>query len=436
GELTDYDKYTLAYVNANYNDTIYSSNISWDSKFYTSATNNNVIFTGRYGSHYQKDLIIPIIGEEGSRYKTYCPNPVENGQLVTRDGILPYNWNDSTVYINKSDVYVLYGKGQETTPVEPEKDESTFEPFVSIRDLSIEGSVLSMNGIGSIQGMDFDDKEKISQQIIFTDLSDSTVTYLFDATVIDSDGYTNNDGWDYQYTGFELSLDLEEQQLPAGSYYVKLKTTNSDKETESTLFSSLSAYRIMSSNSENNSYQLKMNDSNSYRFEIDVMPLLEELDYTMINKPSKRTSNVSLDDITLTEDSTLTIKGHSYMYYLNYTDTENISYEVYLVDDEGDYLKLDTQLYDDGIDYKKELNSNYDINNISFMATGKLDSLDPGNYTIYLKMANTVDGTEYLDINEIRNYGFVLEPVSLDGKTYEIVTSKIRKRLELNVSGE
>ncbi|MBO7697979.1 MAG: hypothetical protein J6S38_02960, partial [Erysipelotrichaceae bacterium] len=216
----------------------------------------------------------------------------------------------------------------------------------------------------------------------------------------------------------------------------KLKTTNSDKETESTLFSSLSAYRIMSSNSENNSYQLKMNDSNSYRFEIDVMPLLEELDYTMINKPSKRTSNVSLDDITLTEDSTLTIKGHSYMYYLNYTDTENISYEVYLVDDEGDYLKLDTQLYDDGIDYKKELNSNYDINNISFMATGKLDSLDPGNYTIYLKMTNTVDGTEYLDINEIRNYGFVLEPVSLDGKIYKIVTSKIRKRLELNVSGE
>ena len=436
GELSDYDKYTLAYVNANYNDTLYSSNIAWDSNFYTTATGNTVLFTGRYGSHYQKDLIIPIIGEEGNRYKTNTPNPVENGQLVTRDGILPYDWNASVAYINKSDVEVLYGKGQGLTPDVPERDESTYEPFTSIRTLSLDGSILTIDGIGLIQGMDFTDLDKISQQIRFIDLNNSENVFTYDAECIDSEGYSKDDGWNYQYTGFSVSYDLKEIELPLGSYYVKLKTVNEDRSVETALFSSLSAYRILTSKSDTNSYQIKMNDSNAYRFEIDVMPLVEELDFTEINKPSKRTSNVSLDNITLDEDGTLTINGHAYMYYIDYDDTDKISYDIYLVDSDGNYLKLDTELYDDGIDYKSELNSNYNINNISFLAAGKIDSLNVGEYVIYLKMSNTVNETRYEDINEIKNYGFEVPSVSIDGKTYEISAGKIRKRLTLNVSGE
>ena len=106
------------------------------------------------------------------------------------------------------------------------------------------------------------------------------------------------------------------------------------------------------------------------------------------------------------------------------------------MDSDGNYLKLDTELYDDGIDYKSELNSNYNINNISFLAAGKIDSLNVGEYVIYLKMSNTVNETRYEDINEIKNYGFEVPSVSIDGKTYEISAGKIRKRLTLNVSGE
>ena len=124
------------------------------------------------------------------------------------------------------------------------------------------------------------------------------------------------------------------------------------------------------------------------------------------------------------------------MYYINYDATDNIAYDVYLVNDEGDYLKLDTALYDDGIDYKKELNSNYNINNISFKATGDVGTLKQGTYTIYLKMSNIINETTYLDINEIKNYGFEAEPVIIEGLTYEIGTSRIRKRLTLNVTGE
>ncbi|MBQ3295985.1 MAG: glucosaminidase domain-containing protein [Erysipelotrichaceae bacterium] len=435
GDLTDYDRYTLAYVNANYNDTLYGSNVVWDSNFYASSTGNKVLFTGRYGSHYQKDLIVPIVGEENGRYKIQTPNPIENGALVTRDGILPYDWEDSVAYINKSDVKVLYGKTQETPEPENPKDDSTYEPFTSIRNLSLNGSILSIDGIGLIQGMDFTDQAKISQKISFVDLSNEENIYTFDCNVIDSDAYSRNDGWDYTYTGFSLELDLKDS-LPVGSYLVKLSTVNEDKSVETSLFSSLSSYRLLTSLTDSNSYQIRMNDSNSYRFEIDVLPLIEELDYTAVNKPSKRTSNVSLDAIELDEQGNLTINGHSYMYYLNYDVTDNIAYDVYLVSDEGDYLKLETALYDDGIDYKKELNSNYNINNISFKAIGEIDTLKPGTYTIYLKMSNIVDETTYLDINEIKNYGFEVEPITIEGITYEIGTSRIRRRLILNVTGE
>ena len=331
---------------------------------------------------------------------------------------------------------MLYGKGQGLTPDVPERDESTYEPFTSIRTLSLDGSILTIDGIGLIQGMDFTDLDKISQQIRFIDLNNSENVFTYDAECIDSEGYSKDDGWNYQYTGFSVSYDLKEIELPLGSYYVKLKTVNEDRSVETALFSSLSAYRILTSKSDTNSYQIKMNDSNAYRFEIDVMPLVEELDFTEINKPSKRTSNVSLDNITLDEDGTLTINGHAYMYYIDYDDTDKISYDIYLVDSDGNYLKLDTELYDDGIDYKSELNSNYNINNISFLAAGKIDSLNVGEYVIYLKMSNTVNETRYEDINEIKNYGFEVPSVSIDGKTYEISAGKIRKRLTLNVSGE
>ena len=435
GELSDYDKYTLAYVNGNYNDTLYGSNIAWDSKFYATSTGNSILFTGRYGSHYQKDLIVPIIGEENGRYRIQTPNPIENGALVTRDGILPYDWEDSVAYISKSDVKVLYGKEQPVIEPDNPKDDSTYEPFTSIRNLNLDSSVLTIEGIGLIQGMDFADLSKISQQISFVDLNNEENSYSFDCDVIDSEGYSRNDGWDYTYTGFSITLDLKDK-LPAGSYCVRLKTTNEDRTSETALFTSLSSYRLLSSVSDTNTYLIRMNDSKSYRFEIDIMPLIDDLDFSEINKPSKRTSNVSLDAIALSEDGTLTINGHSYMYYINYDATDNIAYDVYLVNDEGDYLKLDTALYDDGIDYKKELNSNYNINNISFKATGDVGTLKQGTYTIYLKMSNKINETTYLDINEIKNYGFEAEPVIIEGLTYEIGASRIRKRLTLNVTGE
>ncbi len=360
---------------------------------------------------------------------------MENGQLVTRDGILPYDWNASTCYINRSDVTVLYGRGH-NDPVEPEHGESTYEPFTSIRTLSLDGSILNIEGIGLIQGMDFTDPSKISQQLIFVDLDDPENTYAFDLQCIDSDDFTRNDGWDYTYTGFKAELDMKDNEIPRGSYYLKLKTINDDKDVESTLFCSMSAYRIMASYTESDSYLIRMNDYNGYRFEIDIIPFIEELDFTNINKPSKRSSNVSLDAIELNEEGDLKINGHSYMYYIDYDDPEKITYDLYLVDQGGNHLKLDTVLYDDGIDYKKELNSNYNINNISFIATGKIDELSEGSYVFYLKMSNTVDEIEYTDINEIKNYGFEVTPLVLNDKTFTISAGKIRKRLTLDVLGE
>ena len=431
GKLTDHNKYTLALVEGNYNDSIYGSNVSWNTPFYKSATGNDVFYTAKYGSHYQKDLIVAIVSDEGNRYKIQTANPVSDGNLVTEDGVLVYDWNASVAYVDKSKVKLLYQNGNETTTVD--KKPSTYEPLTSLRGVTLNSNELILNGIGAIQGMDFNDPSKVTHEIVFISLADKNVTYTFNAENINSDGYSQNDGWDYTYTGFNLKITLPDENLPAGSYYVKLRTTNADKTVETELYSSEVSYRVMSSDNENQSYLIRMNDTVNYRLEIDVMSLPDEVDFKQISKPSARSSLVSLDSISLDDEGNLSINAHAYMYYINYDNPENIEYEVYLVDSDENYKKLDTVLYDDGIDYKTELQSKYEINNISFKAFGNIGLLAEGDYTIYVKMKNKVNDKQYLDINEIINYGFVLPEISIGNKNYQLYTSTIRRRIMLKV---
>lgn len=439
GNLSDYNTYTIAFVKDNYNDVLYSSNISWDPSFYNASTGSGLIYspsgsyyyTGRYGSHYQKDLTIAIIGDENGRYKFNTANPLIDGVMYVDAPTCEYSWSKSVAYVDKANVVVLNNKQSQTET--DNKKESTYEPLISIRSLELTSDSLIINGLGAIQGMDFDDLSKLKHQIIFYDLNDTSKYYVFDAETIDSNGYTQNDGWNYKYTGYNLAISLPNENLPAGSYYAKLKITNGEKVVEKSLYSSEIEYRLLSSNNSSNTYRIRMNDYVDYRFEIDVLSIPDVIDFSSVNKPSGRPSLVSLDSIELSAEGNLDVKAHAYMYYLNYSDTNNIKYELYLVNSSENYIKLDGTLYDSGIDYKSILNSKYDINNICFDAAGDISSLEEGEYIVYLVMSNTVDGTTYKDICEFINYGFDLPSVTIGDKTYEFYTSNIRDRIMLNV---
>lgn len=426
GNLKDYNTYTLAFVKDNYNDVIYSNNIKWDSKFYKANTGNNVLFSGQYGSHYQKDLIVALLSKSGTRYKVQSINPLENGELVTRDGILDYDWDNSIAYIEEADVIQLNNK-----PIEPDippREDPTYAPLVSFREVKLNANTLTVSGVGAIQGMDFINKNDIKHTINFKSIETDKTIYTIDLDTIDSDGYSNNDNYDYKYTGFRKDIDLN--NLTNGSYYVQLVTKNKDKTISTYLYTPNKEYRSISNTLNNTTYRVRMNDNYNYRFEIDVLSLPEELYMSNINKPSARPSLLSLDSIYLNNEGNLEIQGHGFMYYLDYNNPSNITYELYLVDSYNNFIKLDTNLYDDGVDYTSELQSKYDLSNICFKATGNISSLKEGNYVIYVKMSNGNN----IDINELINYGFDLNSIDLNGYHYALNTAKLRKRIELKVT--
>ena len=431
GNLTDHNSVQTAFVKNNYNDVIYSSSISWDPNIYKAATGNSVLYTGRFGSHYQKDLTVTILEKVGTRYKIQTANPIVNGELNTEDGILTYDWNASVGYIEEADLILLNVSQLEG---EDDRPEPTYEVLNSLRNVELSSDSITISGVGAIQGMDFkENDETIKHTITFRSLSDKDIAYSFTAENIDSDGFDLNDMYDYSFSGYTISIPLPNENLPTGSYYVELTTENNGKSVTSYLLSPDKNLRNLNSANETQNYSVRMNDYFNYRFEMDVLSVPAELDFASTNLPSARPASVSLDSVTLDEEGNVEIIGHAYMYYLNYGDTDNVDYKLYLISDEENYLPMDTQLYDDGIDYKSLLGSNYDLSHICFKAIGNINDLE-GDYTVYLKMSNSSEEGEYMQIVEMPNYGLDLPSRESETKQYSFMTSSVRKRLMLQVS--
>ncbi|MBO4920259.1 MAG: glucosaminidase domain-containing protein, partial [Erysipelotrichaceae bacterium] len=169
GNLTDYNAYVIGFVKNNYNDVLYDSSIEWDPNIYKTSNGTDVLYTGRFGAHYQKDLTVLVINQTDDRYMIQSTNPVKNGSINTDDGILTYNWEKSIGYIDTNDVELLYGKSVDILSTQPVNVES----FTIVDHLHLDHSVLTISGIGGITGYDFSDNDSIVHKINIYDLSDN-----------------------------------------------------------------------------------------------------------------------------------------------------------------------------------------------------------------------------------------------------------------------
>ena len=425
GNLTDHNKYNLGLVKNNYNDVLYDKNIEWDPKFYLKSKGKEYLYTARYGSHYQKDLVIILDKQVDNRYLTPSTNPVVNNEINTDDGILKYDWEKSIAYIDIDKVEQI--NNIETNILDPNID---YEYIVSLRTVKMENDTLSISGIGLFKDVNFDSLDHISHKITLISMKDENVKFEFDADTIDSDGFTYNDEFNYTYAGFNCDIDIKGKDMPLGSYYVVLTTRNHNISMSRYLYSPEIDYRTMVYQNER-TYKVYMNDYYNYRFELDILSTPEELEMTKIHKPSARPSSLSFEEINIDDTGVLNIQAHGYMFYVDYENKDNISYEVYLVDDKNNYLKLDTSIVDTDIDYTKELNSKYKLNHITFKATKNVKDLK-GSYYIFVKMKNNTDDN-YLDVLELSNYGIELENKKIDKKTFTFKTSKLRDRIILDI---
>ena len=423
GNLTDHNKYAVGYVKNNYNDVLYDSSISWDPNFYKAYTGNDILYTGRFGSHYQKDLTVVLLEEDSNRYKVQSANAVSGGNIVTDDGIIKYNWNKSVAYIDMDDVVVLNSESA-IKHLEPELEHSQ----ISMADeVSLEANILHLSGISLITNYNMTEQEKIAHKLHIYDLKDDSEVMVLDCEVIDSQGYSINDGFDYKWAGFKTDVDLS--TLNKSSYIFRIETIYDGKTALTSLLKSYNdSLSVLKYADEQTAYKVSVNDFYGYRLECDIeVPFAEDAE---VNKPSARSSLITLDEVsyeTIEEKDYVVFEGLGMIYYADYD--QPIDYqELYLVNDE-EVIKAETHSHACSFDYQSFYESSYNMDNICYTAKADLSELN-GTYKLVMKIQNG----EFADIAEITNaYEYQHNTLQTETVKTTFINDVIRYRLLLQV---
>ena len=178
--------------------------------------------------------------------------------------------------------------------------------------------------------------------------------------------------------------------------------------------------------------RISSNSRYNYRLELEITNT--PLDYSKINIVDNRPSLFSFDSFTIDEDLNIHIDGQAFIYYTNYDVPENVNYKVYLIKDGTEYKELNTTRMTCPLDFNTVINSSYNLSNICFEANDNLSDLQEGKYKMIIEI-DKVDGSNtYIDYIEMTNLGDLPMPSNeKDNKTYEVIKSLIRERMELEV---
>lgn len=416
GNLTDYNKWVLGVV------TTTGANI-----YYDEACSRKIC-----GANYRERQvanIVVLLEDEGECYKIQFSNPISNGVAITNnDNEIGYSWSNSVAYIKKNDIQVL--NNATVAKKEVPQDNLPHEAITSVSGVSLKQNTLKISGIGAITNMNFTNENNITHTIKLTNFENSEDVINIDCTNTDTNGFSMNDGFDYKYAGFSANIDLSTLNL--GTYTMSLITTNGSETFTSVLRTTDLDYRNLASCDSNLAYRFSANQDYAYRIEIDVQKT--NIDFSSINKPSKRASMKQFDSLAISEDGIVEFSGYSMIYYLNYEQSSDNRFSLILVDYSTGTTKeiaLSNIQISDVI--KAQINSVYNIPYIGFTGTIDLNELAYGDYTILLKI-NTKDGsTTYKDIIEFNAEDRVLPDATIGNRSYAFHKGLTRNRLMIEI---
>lgn len=426
GNLTDYNAYTIGFVKNNFNDVLYSSDVEWNPNIYKTSNGNEILYTGKFGAHYQKDLTVIILNQTDGRYKIQSTNPIKNGSINTDDGILDYDWDKSVGYIDIDKVVLLYNSTVSQVNTQPVEADS----FTIVDNIELNDQKLIVSGIGGMNGYDFTDNESISHLINVYDLSNNEKTASFICENTDVSWYNINDGHNYKWAGFTGTVDLS--QLNKGSYIFRLETAiDGVAYSEALMKCNLSEYASLFDTAEENAYRVNLNEIYGYRIELDVdNPIL---DYSQLYKISMRSSLGTIESVSYLKENDhdyIVFDGVGMMYYLNY-ENETEYHQLYLVNDNS-VLQMHTESKPCSFNYASFYESDYNMDHICYSAKADINDLK-GDYRIMMAIQNG----DYYDLFEIDNrFNTQYEEYENNSTKVSFFTDSVRYRLMMNVMKE
>lgn len=428
GNLSDYNSYNLALVNS-YNAEVKKSAKSSSSTLYKTANKKG----------YQKNLIVATLGNEGNFTKTQLSNPLnDSGQVIypitlAAGTLVKYDFNKCVGYIASSALTPINSsiippeEKEEDVKKDPKPD--LMNPMVAIDELTIDGNILKISGMGTITYSNLDDLSKIKHEFVIKNLETGNEA-SFELTSKEYEGFGLNDGYDYTYSGFSGSVDLTE--IINGVFKLSIRITNDKYVKEKNIINTDIAYHNMVSIVGDTTYKINSNERYGYRLELEIFE--SPLDYSLINIPKNRISLFSFDNFTIDDNLNLHIDGQAMIYYTNYTKAEDVTYKVYLIKDKDNYKELETNRITCSLNYNDFVDSKYDRTNICFEANGSVKDLD-GIYNMVIEIDKKDGKKTYIDYVEMHNLGDLKLPsIVKDDKVYEALKTSVRERMILKVS--
>ncbi len=414
GNLTDYNRWSLGLIK------------NFGAKIYYDEACTKQICSANYTPSRQVANIVVLLEDEGNCYKIQFSNPISNGSVIADvEGVFGYSWSKSIAYIKSSDIQVL---NDATVP----KKELEHQALTSVNNVELSNNELTISGIGAISNVNFDDETKISHIVKLINFEDEDDVLSFDAGVYDANGFSLNDGFNYKYSGFEVTIDLSDINI--GSYYAIIETICGDYDYISVLRTSSLDHRNISNKYEDITYRFSTNQEYAYRIEIDIQNT--DLDYSLIEKPSKRDSLRQFDTLSIGDDGVVNFSGYSMIYYLNYDAQDENRYLLHLVDiDSGNAYTYNLNNVETPSDVVTLIGSIYDISYISFEKDIDLTQLSNGNYSVILEVNSSDEDGTYYDLFDFFANGRILPSKVIEDRSYSFYSNS-KNKLMLKITGE
>lgn len=419
GNLTDYNKYSLALIN--------SFNIDFKEN---ADVNSNTLYTSMYGDHYQENFTVITLGDENGFTKVQSTNIITTeGEILTQktagvvNDVTPYDFEKSVVYVESKYLTPLNEVNNSFNI--NELNLVNKEMITDVEDIILNDDYINISGIAAIIGYNYDDPSIVSHQILLTNLENGQ-TRAYNCQTNENDEIYLGDGFDYSYTSFNANIPLV--SLSNGSYSLSIRVINGENYEDVVLNSIDAKYAYICKTIDNQNYIISCNELYNYRFELDV--IASNIKFASVNKPTRRASLNSVENIELNEDGNLLIEGFAFMYGIDFTNQNNIDFNIYLVGDQRT-IKMNTDVLKTDMDYSSLLNLNNKLDYIQYRSYLNIKNIS-GNYKLYFEIING----NYRDIFELDNrYNFELPSIKIEDKNYSLVTTDIRSSIKI-VIGE
>lgn len=378
----DLNKYQLAIFNTT------------DRTYYKDSNLQNIAFTINERATDYPSIITSSINNS---FIVQSTNPISNGTIITGStlGLVPYDWNSSKLYIDKSKLTLINAS---SSPIAEIK--TTDVLLTKIVDFSwISDTVLYIKGRGILNQTAMDDISKVTHTINLKSLTgENVITYPM--TVL-AETFNNYNNLIYNSVGFEGSIDLS--LVPNGSFTLELVTTSRDT-TGKTLLRDPALNPIIPSSIISNSvlYKTVLDSWNTMEYHIIKSSNLPEMQLSP-KTPTEYMSVARIYNFSVNDSNILSIKGLGYINNANMGASDIKQFKLILIDQENfSTVPYSFDLIPTTGDFNPSLGSNDYTHSWFNEANIDFTKVIAGNYKLFLYIkSNSIE-----DIVEFRDFSF------------------------------